>query len=458
MKITLENIGQIKNAEIDLSKDLIVLCGGNNTGKTYAAYTVYGLFEFTDKLLEKMNLESISSKFKNWTGGIDLDLMDIFLSEKENIANIVKNEYLEYLPTVFASSKYFFKNPKISLDISDKEVIKELLAFKMNDTTELSSGLVVVIKKEVDTSLISISLVIKNESNSLIRKINWTISRFIGNLILQAIFKNSHIEPAERPSTIIFSQELLAGRFKIIDDVLAFDKDTSISDYIGKNAVKYSLPINDSLVFAGNLKTVKNQTSEYAYLADKIEKNILKGKMKISEYGGVMFNPEKSKLNLDIKLTASSVKSLASIIFYLRHLAKVGDFYIIDEPELNLHPDNQRKIARIIAQMVNAGIKVMISTHSDYIIRELNNLIMLNASDKGNEKDVTKLLKKYGYQKEETLDYNKIGAYLFTSEASNVAVTNLEITSTGFEIDTIDKETEELNESSSDIFFTLHNA
>jgi predicted ATPase len=130
-------------------------------------------------------------------------------------------------------------------------------------------------------------------------------------------------------------------------------------------------------------------------------------------------------------------------------LAKPNDFLIIDEPELNLHPDNQRKIARVLAQMVNAGIKVMISTHSDYVIRELNNLMMLHTKD--NEKQVNQLMKKYGYQKDQILDHNKVGAYLFTSE-----VKALEITNTGFEVKTIDDEINQLNNSANDIFFTLH--
>ena len=49
-----------------------------------------------------------------------------------------------------------------------------------------------------------------------------------------------------------------------------------------------------------------------------------------------------------------------------------------DEPELNLHPANQRRIARLFARLVNLGVKVFITTHSDYIVKELNTLIMLN--------------------------------------------------------------------------------
>ena len=37
---------------------------------------------------------------------------------------------------------------------------------------------------------------------------------------------------------------------------------------------------------------------------------------------------------------------------------------MIDEPELNIHPANQRHIARLLARLVNAGMSVVISTHA----------------------------------------------------------------------------------------------
>jgi predicted ATPase len=43
MKIKLENLGAIKDADFDLSKRLIVFCGPNNSGKTYAAFIIYAL-------------------------------------------------------------------------------------------------------------------------------------------------------------------------------------------------------------------------------------------------------------------------------------------------------------------------------------------------------------------------------------------------------------------------------
>lgn len=105
---------------------------------------------------------------------------------------------------------------------------------------------------------------------------------------------------------------------------------------------------------------------------------------------------------------SSCARALLDVEFYLRCKAKSGDLFIIDEPELNLHPKNQRAFARLIAQLVNSGIKVFMTTHSDYIIKELNTLIMLNQ-----QTEHTKLMQeKYKYSQNELLDCSNIVLYI----------------------------------------------
>ena len=47
------------------------------------------------------------------------------------------------------------------------------------------------------------------------------------------------------------------------------------------------------------------------------------------------------------------------IDYYINNLAKKGQLLVIDEPELNLHPDNQRKMAALIVRLINSGIKIL---------------------------------------------------------------------------------------------------
>ena len=44
MKLEIENLGALSVGKLDLA-DLTVICGENNTGKTYLTYTLYGLLK-----------------------------------------------------------------------------------------------------------------------------------------------------------------------------------------------------------------------------------------------------------------------------------------------------------------------------------------------------------------------------------------------------------------------------
>ena len=91
----------------------------------------------------------------------------------------------------------------------------------------------------------------------------------------------------------------------------------------------------------------------------------------------------------------------------MHHIAEEGELLIVDKPELNLHPANQRRIARLFARLVNLGVKVFITTHSDYIVKELNTLIMLN-HDKPHLK---RIANSEGYQLSELIHSDQVKVY-----------------------------------------------
>lgn len=49
-------------------------------------------------------------------------------------------------------------------------------------------------------------------------------------------------------------------------------------------------------------------------------------------------------------------------------IAKKGAYVIVENPEAHLHPSAQSKIGRFLAMVANAGIKVIVETHSDHVI------------------------------------------------------------------------------------------
>jgi ABC-type multidrug transport system ATPase subunit len=109
------------------------------------------------------------------------------------------------------------------------------------------------------------------------------------------------------------------------------------------------------------------------------------------------------------------VQQLSPLALYLKHLAEFGDLIIIDEPESNLHPEAQKKVVEIIAEMVNRGLWVIITTHSPFIIDYLNTLMkaykVASISDEAKEQ-VLEVIK----NENALLNPENVGVYLFTKE------------------------------------------
>ncbi len=448
MKIELKKIGIIDHAEIDITHNLIILCGPNNTGKTYAANAIYSIFKYYRE--ENLYIDNeITKQLKAvLTDGksrvlLKSELVDSLI--KKNIKNIIR-----YLPNVFATTTNFFSKASIDIHISDIEITDKINSLSLKFGLKFGNSVVQIEKKEgeqfVDLFLTEETTEVKN-SNDMSGFIFEIVGSRIKDQIFDHIFNNTYITPAERTAINIFSKELSVKRNEIVDKLLEY-KGTKTSNSPLKEAQRYPLPIRDSLDIAEDLSNLQKNTSSYSFLADQIENEILKGKISVSKSGDVLFSPAKTKIkNLNIHMSASIVKSLSNLVFYFRHLAKQNDFIIIDEPELNLHPDNQIIMARLIARIVNSGFKILISTHSDYVLKEINNLIRLNFGGVNSEF----LMNKYNYTKQDLLDKDKVGVYLFKDKN----VENIPVDEYGFEISTIEKENSKLAEISESIYYQL---
>ena len=118
----------------------------------------------------------------------------------------------------------------------------------------------------------------------------------------------------------------------------------------------------------------------------------------------VTYETEAGKFTLD--QTSSMVSELAPLILFLKYLVRPGDLLILEEPESHLHPAAQRQLARGIVRLVNAGVRVLITTHSDIIISQVNNLLALRQAS-------PELIEQGGFEPEDFLQPDQVGAYLF---------------------------------------------
>ena len=115
-------------------------------------------------------------------------------------------------------------------------------------------------------------------------------------------------------------------------------------------------------------------------LGTPIEKAILGGSVGVDKseaigYPHFTYRPEGWKESLSLMNASSMVSELAPVVLYLRHMVGSGNVLIVEEPESHLHPAMQVEFTRQLAALVGAGIRVIVTTHSEWVLEELANIV-----------------------------------------------------------------------------------
>jgi len=97
---------------------------------------------------------------------------------------------------------------------------------------------------------------------------------------------------------------------------------------------------------------------------------------------------------------------------------------IVEEAEAHLHPRAQTLLARLVARAINSlGKIVVITTHSDYLVYSINNLVSLSSKvDRARE---------LGYCEDEAIAPEKVAAYLIEARRGRAVVEPLNVSKEG---------------------------
>ena len=381
LKFDVKNLGIIKTGEFT-QKPLTIFCGPNNSGKTWVMYSLY----YCHGSMARLAYETREAKLEKQEEK----------APKQSLAGFNK-QLSATLADVFNTSPALLANARFRLASFDESQFQEFL----NDPENTAFPFLM---------------------------------------------------PAERNGLHLFFRELSTRRAALLHHASKenIDLNELLKDVIRS---RYALPIARYINWLNELTEIqRGGAGAFHQQAQRLQKQLAKGAYKVERRSGVIrFKPYQRKRggtatqSMGLHMTSSTVKSLFGLWFYLENQAQPGDLLMIDEPELNIHPENQRHIARLLARLVNAGLRVVISTHSDYIVREFNSLLMLS-------QDNGELRKKYGYSKDEVLNVEQVSACLF----DNQKITPFEISpEDGIYATTFDTVIEDLNRVNDDIHYSL---
>ncbi|MDZ8185912.1 MAG: AAA family ATPase [Nostoc sp. ChiSLP02] len=441
MKVEIFNLGVIEKAEIDF-KPLTIFIGGNGTGKTWTAYTLASILGKHG--FEKYLKIYIDGKTHQKYPVIDKAIEDFWKegNVRINLINFAKEYAEKYINDVSLSSHSWMKNflgtelgkfEKMNVRFNLAETKDKIFENIRKSALEkrISFGYkgkdFLHILKEVGEENIHFYVISESAFVEKLPKI--AFKRFlveeIFKIIHKAFYSYVYIFPTERNTFITFPFSLNKEIKKLeqIDEVEKNQKKNNIDKIISEQKLKNKSAAVQSLIetlASVYLKTSTEREEEiertpeisvYIKLAEILEKKILQGEIDFNESGlgnEIIFQPVEN-IKLEMTVASSMIKELAPLVLCLRYLAEPDELLIIDEPEMNLHPAAQVEISEFLAMLVQAGLNVIITTHSPYIVDHLENLMQAaKYQDKESIKE-----RFYLEQTEAFIPQEKVSVYVF---------------------------------------------
>ena len=450
MKFKFNQFGYIDKGEVELA-DLTILCGKNNVGKTYISYAIYGFFKKLQRLaefhIEKPQLDELKEN-----GAIQIDLLG--LSELiQSCFKSASDSFTNGLESFFNAPDDYFHNTKIEF-VCDNFKPDFSLVFKK--VINFGKHGILRFDKAENTDKLDIALQTSTGSRISLGILSDVIAEQIATCLFAGQLPLPFVITSERTGIALFYKELDISKNAILEHLSDNDKVNPI-ELLNSMRSRYAEPIKDNIDFIRDYENVSKRKSflkedkeKYQGVFDVLQE-LLGGAFKSIDKQ-VFFQPKKErgreKIVVPVYIASSSTKSLFLFDYYVNCLAEKNGLLIIDEPELNLHPDNQRIMARFLARLVNSGIKIIVTTHSDYLIRELNNCIMFN-----NEiKNKNELMKKQGFIEHDILKPEQISAY---NIGSGHAITRVNVDRFGINMAIFDELIANSNQAADDIYYRI---
>jgi len=146
-----------------------------------------------------------------------------------------------------------------------------------------------------------------------------------------------------------------------------------------KTRIDYPFILKD-LNFNLSIQSDGIETSEVRDLIYKV----INGEFKKDDRENFFFERDNKKISL--LNTATGIKAFGIIQVLLENnYLKENTILILDEPEVHLHPKWQLEMAKIIVELVKNGVKILVNSHSPYMIEALQRYSELkNIEDKTN--------------------------------------------------------------------------
>lgn len=443
LKIGVKDFGPISSGGVEV-RPLTVLIGPNNSGKSYFSMLLHSVLESLIALRDIYLHPGFSREYFNQN--IDLNaIMKEFPEVFERIDNLNEGDEFEFpRPFINRVSQGVFD------DVFERQLNNELMRSyacrprelirnnKRAFSIAIHSGSLEIILNSFKSGLkikkypkLKIDINVKRAEKKETRKTGLiTRDEFSDQFDIKA----GDIESSMSGVNWVFYEccEIVANRIRnemfiatddIINDYLPAARSgilqghkAMVADIVRKapyaGVEKFEIPKFSGVVsdFMSSLIEMTDEKGPLYDLAVEFEQELIHGEVALKFTNGHMSPEIKYRFKdkeISLHRASSTVYELAPLFLYLKYKLEPGGVLIIEEPEAHLHPRNQRILAKYLVRLIRAGVKLVVTTHSDYLLDQLSSYIMLSRVKSKKQREAL------NFGKDDYLEPDEIGVNVF---------------------------------------------
>lgn len=191
--------------------------------------------------------------------------------------------------------------------------------------------------------------------------------------------------------------------------------------FMGANTTSPIGMYRDFLAQLDDLKTPSRIVSpDNQFYANYIAK-LADGEI-VLENGSVFLLFESGE-KIPVSAAASSVKELMPFLLILQNgKNRQYNSLLFEEPEAHVHPKKQFLVMDMLARCCNKGMLIQMTTHSDYLLGRMNQLLLLGKIKEKSMDAFEKFCKDHQFNKNLYLETEQVGAYYFKRQDGKVVI------------------------------------
>lgn len=391
VRIHINELGPVRNQEIELAP-VMLFTGESSLGKSYVNFLSYYVF----------NVFS--------SGRLDYFLTDHFPvgweSKKEFSFTLEVKEIKDWMEDdVRAFFQYLYHYERFRCDVDFILPLSDnILSFKYIWRDSPSNDSSILVFETHVNDLVTLSL---STEQNIDKAISRNFRSMLCNKILGIDVNKTILLPPGRAS-------LLTGDYNTQKG----------SSQLGL----YDLFLSDNAWI--NSRVLRNVKKEHVgnYFIDYIHR-LIKGDLVYEKDGLYLYTS--SNEQVPISAAASSIRELLPLVQWILG-GKIANYSLcIEEPEAHLHPEMQVGVADLLVACIQGGVNMQITTHSDYFMQRINQLIKYGIIKNHDEAAFHSLCEKTGHDENRYLDKYMLKTYYFSGSDNGTVITPLEIDNNG---------------------------